>query len=94
MLADPPSWGHGAKKEVWEFEKHMAGFLDKSHAILNKKNAFLFLSSHTHGVQQEALKNVLAQDGRWKELGCGDLGVVHDQDARVLPAGLYAHGVC
>lgn len=94
MLADPPSWGHGAKKEVWEFEKHMASFLDKSHAILNKKNAFLFLSSHTHGVQQEALKNVLAQDGRWRELQCGDLGVEHRDDPRVLPAGLFAAGIC
>lgn len=94
MLADPPSWGHGAKKEVWEFEKHMASFLDKSHAILNKKNAFMFLSSHTHGVQQEALKNVLAQDGRWKNLDCGDLGVQHASDDRVLPAGLFATGLC
>jgi 23S rRNA (cytosine1962-C5)-methyltransferase len=94
MLADPPSWGHGAKKEVWEFEKHMASFLDKSHAILNKKNAFMFLSSHTHGVQQEALKNVLAQDGRWRDLSCGDLGVAHKNDARILPAGLFAAGIC
>lgn len=94
MLADPPSWGHGAKKEVWEFEKHIAGFMDKAHAIMNKKNAFLFLSSHTHGVQQEALKNVLAQDGRWREIHCGDLGVKHANDERVLPAGLYAAGIC
>lgn len=94
ILADPPSWGHGAKKEVWEFEKHISGFLDKTHAILQKKNAFLFLSSHTHGVQQEALKNVLAQDGRWSKLACGELGVEHMLDNRVLPAGLYAHGVC
>lgn len=94
ILADPPSWGHGAKKEVWEFEKHISGFMDKTHSILQKKNAFLFLTSHTHGVQQEALKNILAQDGRWTTLTCGELGVQHDKDARVLPAGLYAQGTC
>lgn len=94
MLADPPSWGHGAKKEVWEFEKHMSGFLEKAHAVLPKKNGFFFLTSHTHGVQQEALKNVLAQDGRWNKLVCGELGVKHLKDERVLPAGLYAHAVC
>lgn len=94
MLADPPSWGHGAKKEVWEFEKHIAGFLDKAQAVLPKKNGFFFLTSHTHGVQQEALRNVLAQDGRWGTLGCGELGVQHALDPRVLPAGIYAHGVC
>lgn len=91
MLADPPSWGHGAKKEVWEFEKNIAGFLDKVHSILQPQNSFFFLSSHTHGVQQEALKNVLAQDKRWKEILCGELGVEHAHDARVLPAGIFAH---
>lgn len=94
VLADPPSWGHGAKKEVWEFEKHIAGFVDKTHSLLQKKNAFLVLSSHTHGVQQEALKNVLAQDGRWTNLSCGELGVAHFSDPRVLPAGLYAQASC
>ncbi len=92
LLADPPSWGHGAKKEVWEFEKHIAGFADKAHAILQPKNSFFFLSCHTHGVQHEALKNVLAQDGRWKDLSCGELGVQHANDLRILPAGLYAAG--
>lgn len=92
ILADPPSWGHGAKKEVWEFEKHAGGFLDKAHAVLQKKNAFFFLTSHTHGVQQEALRNLLAQDGRWSDLQCGDLGVRQLKSSLILPAGMYAAG--
>jgi 23S rRNA (cytosine1962-C5)-methyltransferase len=94
MLADPPSWGHGAKKEIWEFEMHIAGFLDKVHAIVQPQNSFFFLSSHTHGVQQEALKNVLAQDRRWRDIQAGELGVCHAHDQRVLPAGIYAAGKC
>lgn len=94
ILADPPSWGHGAKKEVWEFEKHISSFIDKVHAVLNSQNSFLFLSSHTHGVQAEALKNLLAQDKRWKSIKCGELGVAHESDSRILPAGIYASGLC
>lgn len=90
VLADPPSWGHGVKKEVWEFEKHIHLFMDLLHATINKTNSFAFLSSHTHGVQQEALKNLFAQDRRWKSLECGELGVGHEKDERVLPAGIYS----
>jgi 23S rRNA (cytosine1962-C5)-methyltransferase len=89
VLADPPSWGHGVKKEVWDFEKHIHLLVEGLLNILNRDNSFLFLSSHTHGVQAEAIKNLVA-DKRWKVLECGELGVKHKNDERVLPAGIYA----
>lgn len=91
ILADPPSWGHGVKKEVWDFEKHIHILVEMLLAVLNKENSFLFLSSHTHGVQTEALKNIIA-DKRWKTLEGGELGVKHQNDTRILPAGIYAAG--
>jgi 23S rRNA (cytosine1962-C5)-methyltransferase len=91
ILADPPSWGHGVKKEVWDFEKHIHLLVEGLLNVLNKDNSFLFLSSHTHGVQPEALKNLI-QDKRWKRVECGELGVKHQKDARILPAGIFAHG--
>ena len=89
ILADPPSWGHGVKKEVWDFEKHIHLLVEGLLNVLNKDNSFLFLSSHTHGVQPEALKNLIA-DRRWKNVECGELGVKHKNDERILPAGIYA----
>ena len=89
ILSDPPSWGHGAKKEVWEFEKSIHVLNDLMLSVLNPSNSFLFLSSHTHGVQPEALRNVI-QDRRWKSIQVGDLGVKHQNDERILPAGLFA----
>ena len=91
ILADPPSWGHGVKKEVWDFEKHIHILVEGLLSSLNKENSFLFLSSHTHGVQAEALKNVIS-DKRWKDLTAGDLGVKHQNDNRILPAGVFAAG--
>lgn len=90
ILADPPSWGHGVKKEVWDFEKHIHLLIDLLLSVLHKENSFLFLSSHTHGVQPEALKNLIF-DKRWEEIVSGELGVKHQQDPRVLPAGIYVH---
>lgn len=88
ILADPPSWGHGVKKEVWDFEKQIHILADALLAVLNKENSFLYLSSHTHGVQPEALKNIIA-DKRWKSIEAGELGVKHQHDPRILPAGIY-----
>lgn len=88
ILADPPSWGHGVKKEVWDFEKHIHLLVDLMLGVLNKDNSFLFLSSHTHGVQPEALKNIVF-DKRWKAVEPGELGVKHQNDSRILPAGIY-----
>lgn len=91
ILADPPSWGHGVKKEVWDFEKHIHLLVEGMLNVLNQHNSFLFLTSHTHGVQAEALKNLIA-DKRWKKVDCGELGVKHQNDGRVLPAGIYVTG--
>lgn len=91
ILADPPSWGHGVKKEVWDFEKHIHLLVDSMLGVLNKENSFLFLSSHTHGVQPEALRNIIF-DRRWKKMAVGELGVKHKNDARILPAGMYVTG--
>jgi hypothetical protein len=77
-----------------DYVRSISNSICQTDAILNYKNAFMFLSSHTHGVQHEALKNVLDQDGRWRDLSCGDLGVAHKNDGRVLPAGLFAAGIC
>lgn len=91
ILADPPSWGHGVKKEVWDFEKHIHLLVEGMLSVLNKDNSFLFLSSHTQGVQMEALKNLI-YDRRWKKTACGELGVKHQNDGRILPAGIYTTG--
>lgn len=88
ILADPPSWGHGVKKEVWEFEKHIQVLVDLMNSVLNKENSFLFLSSHTHGVQVEALKNLIS-DKKWKHVIAEELGVKHQNDPRILPAGMF-----
>jgi 23S rRNA (cytosine1962-C5)-methyltransferase len=89
ILADPPSWGHGAKKEVWDFEKSIHVLTELMLSVLNPNNSFLYLSSHTHGVQPEALRNIL-HDRRWKSVTAGELGVKHQNDERILPAGIYA----
>jgi 23S rRNA (cytosine1962-C5)-methyltransferase len=90
ILTDPPSWGHGAKKEKWEFDLHISKMLELCQKILAPKKSFLILTSHTQGVQAEALKNILAENFVSGSIEYGDLGVKHAQDDRVLPAGIFS----
>ncbi len=90
ILADPPSWGHGANKEVWEFEQMIHELVMDCYNVLNREKSFFFLSSHTHGVQSEALRNIMNDHKSKKEVVVGELGVSHANDSRILPAGIYA----
>lgn len=96
ILADPPSWGHGANKEVWEFDQMIHELVTDCFNILTKEKSFFFLSSHTHGVQQEALRNIMNDHRSKKEISIGELGVLHQNDERILPAGIYsfAKNIC
>lgn len=90
ILADPPSWGHGANKEVWEFDQMIYELVDDCFNILTRENSFFFLSSHTHGVQSEALRNLMNDHKSKKIITAGELGVRHTNDSRILPAGIYS----
>jgi 23S rRNA (cytosine1962-C5)-methyltransferase len=96
ILADPPSWGHGANKEVWEFDQMIYELVSDCFNILTKENSFFFLSSHTHGVQSEALRNLMNDHHSKKIIEVGELGVRHSNDDRILPAGIYsfARNIC
>ncbi len=96
ILADPPSWGHGANKEVWEFDQMIYELVSDCFNVLTREKSFFFLSSHTHGVQSEALRNLMNDHRSKKEIVVGELGVRHSNDDRILPAGIYsfAKNIC
>jgi 23S rRNA (cytosine1962-C5)-methyltransferase len=96
ILADPPSWGHGANKELWEFDQMIFEMVNDCFNVLTKENSFFFLSSHTHGVQTEALNNVMNGHKSNKLIESGELGLLHSKDERILPAGIYsfAKNIC
>lgn len=96
ILADPPSWGHGANKEVWEFDQMIYELVNDCFNILSCENSFFFLSTHTHGVQTEALRNLMNNHNSKKIIDVGELGIKHSNDERILPAGIYsfAKNIC
>lgn len=89
ILADPPSWGHGAKKEVWEFDKNISELSSLLSQVVVKKNYFVLMSAHTPGFQNFALLNILNQSFQNGTNTSGEVAIKHAQDARLLPAGIY-----
>ena len=59
--------------------------------MLTPGHGRLWLNTHTPGVQGLALANVLA-DHQLADVSVAELGVPHQHDDRILPAGVLASG--
>ncbi len=90
ILADPPSWGHGAGKEKWDFNQNIEEFITLGSNLLKKENSVFFLTTHTPGVQHNSLKNLLTGADLFKNIKSGDIGIKHLNDDRILPTGIYS----
>ncbi len=92
ILMDPPTWGTGSKKtEKWVFEKNIVELFSLCADVLEEQS-FLLCTTHTPGVQKEALATMVKTSNYQFQVQAGDLGVRHASDGRILPAGVYALG--
>lgn len=92
ILMDPPSWGTGVKKtEKWLFERDIQALFDACAALL-AADSFLLATTHTPGVQKSALAALISLVNPQYDIHCGDLGIRHAADERILAAGVYALG--
>lgn len=59
IVLDPPSYGHGAKGEVWRLSRDLPILLDLIVQILDKECGFIILSAHTPGFNFKKLETLL-----------------------------------
>ncbi|MEY4630734.1 MAG: hypothetical protein RIQ81_854 [Pseudomonadota bacterium] len=94
IILDPPTYGRGAKGEIWQIEEHLPPLLDDLEQILAEDFTFVMLCAHSNGYTPLALKN-LVQDmlkGR-KNLRCEHFAeemVIEESQSvppRMLPSG-------
>ena len=90
ILADPPAWGHGTQGKKWDFHQDILNLVHECAEVLNPGGR-LILTSHTEGVQRQALENLFA-DEDMEEITGGEMGVKHAHDNRILPAGIWCEG--
>jgi 23S rRNA (cytosine1962-C5)-methyltransferase len=60
VILDPPSYGHGAKGEIWKLAEHLPSLLADCARLTASDRSFVLLSCHTPGFGPETLAAMLA----------------------------------
>jgi len=92
VILDPPSFGRGARGQVWKIEESVGELLDEVRAVLVDRPKFVLLSCHSPGFTPIVLRNLLAErfDLTGRRVDCGEMSVPEAGGLRRLPAGAFA----
>lgn len=91
IIMDPPSFGHGAKKEVWKIEEHFLDLVENCKKILADAPLFFLINGYSAGYSALAYRNNLL-DLEKKFGGKIEVGelTLEESSGRLLPAGIFA----
>lgn len=92
IILDPPSFGRGAKGEVWKVEDDLLRLLIDCRQLLSDTPLFILLSCHSPGFTPLVLQNLLAEmtEGRFGVMSNGEMVIAETASNRLLPSGAYA----
>jgi 23S rRNA (cytosine1962-C5)-methyltransferase len=92
IVLDPPVYGKGVKKEVWNLETDLASLLSSVAKLLSDKPLAVLLSGYASGYSDVTYKQLL-QDAL---VGIGNakffssqLAIEQSNSTRILPAGIF-----
>ena len=91
IIMDPPSYGRGANKEVWNIETDLYPLINLCMELLSDKPLFFLINSYTAGLSPMVLDNILKivfKDYTGK-IDCGEIGLPIKENNLVLPCGIY-----
>lgn len=89
IILDPPSFGRGAKNEVFKIENDIYSLLDSCKKLLTSKS-FIIFSCHTPGFTKTVINNFLIdvfQDDKNLEI---DELLINSEKSYSVPSGFYA----
>jgi len=92
IVMDPPSYGRGANKEVWNIETDLYPLLELCTELLSDKPLFFIINSYTAGYSPSVLENLLKMTVSKKYKGkieTGEVGLEETKDHLILPCGIY-----
>jgi 23S rRNA (cytosine1962-C5)-methyltransferase len=94
IILDPPSFGRGAKGEVFKIEDHLPELLRHCRALLSNNPLFILFSCHTPGFTPLVMHHLLGQmmNGIPGTIDCGEM-VLEGKSALPLPSGTFARWI-
>ena len=93
IIMDPPSFGRGSNKEIWNIESDLYNLVDLCTQILSDDPIMFLINSYTTGLSMNVLKDVLQLTVNQKYKGyidCDEVGIPMKNSDLVLPCGIYA----
>ena len=93
IIMDPPSFGRGANKEVWNIEKDLFNLVEKCTNLLSDDPILFLINSYTTGLSMTVLENILRLTVNSKYNGfisSDELGIKEENSDIILPCGIYA----
>ena len=90
IIMDPPSYGRGAKGEVWQFEENISDLVNLCTKVLSDNPLFFLINSYTTGISPEVLSNILKINVKYNgKISAGEIGLPMQNSNLVLPCGIY-----
>ena len=92
IIMDPPSYGRGAKGEVWQFEDNIYDLVSLCTKVLSDNLLFFLINSYTTGISSKVLEDILSLTVAKKYKGlleAGEIGLPMENSKLVLPCGIY-----
>ena len=92
IIMDPPSFGRGANKEVWNIEDSLYTLVDLCSEVLSDDPLFFIINSYTAGFSKKVLENILnlTINKKYKGIITSDeIGIPMEGSDLVLPCGIY-----
>ena len=92
IVMDPPSYGRGANKEVWDIEKDLFELVVVCKEILVDDPLFFIINSYTTGLSKEVFTNILkiVFDKNKGKIYSEEIGIPIKNSGLVLPCGIYS----
>jgi len=89
IIMDPPVYGHGPSKEVWDFNKSFPELLINCMKLLSKTPIFVIANAYAVSASSIMLKNLFEDHFNATSIEYGELALIQAND-RLLSTGIFS----
>ncbi|MFA6816111.1 MAG: class I SAM-dependent methyltransferase [Lentisphaeria bacterium] len=90
IILDPPSFGRGTNKELFQIDDNMLNLLELCRQVLGDQPVGVLLSCHTPGYTPTVLTHLLSQIFKKGKITAGEMLLEAVPPALSVPSGTYA----
>ena len=94
IIMDPPSFGRGAKNEVWQVSKDLYNLILDCSNLLSDDALLFIVNTYTEGLSKTVIENILKKTIKRKGMVVGTELGIEARNGLVLPCGVTVRWEC